>query len=90
MLFYAAKLVSDMAPKGKRQDWNYVIQEVYVIVLMDGFTLPDSREGQYLHDICLCDRDNGEVFYGGFGFIYIERFDLASAKVKRSLKLCRA
>ena len=53
MLFYAAKLVSDMAPKGKRQEWNYAIQEVYVIVLMDGFILPDSREGQYLHDICL-------------------------------------
>jgi hypothetical protein len=61
-----------------------------VIVLMDGFTFPESRDGQYLHDICLCDRDTTKVFYDGLGFIYIERFDLVSAKAKRSLRLCRA
>ena len=37
MLYYASRLISDMAPKGKRKEWNYAISEVYVIVLMDGF-----------------------------------------------------
>jgi len=72
MLFYAAKLLSDSAPKGKRKNWNYAIPEVYVIVLMDGFRFPESGEGRYLHDICLCNRENGEVFYYGLEFIFIE------------------
>ena len=72
MLYYASRLISDMAPKGKRKVWNYAVTEVYVIVLMDGFTFPDSSNNRYLHDICLCNRENGEVFYEGLGFIYIE------------------
>jgi predicted transposase/invertase (TIGR01784 family) len=72
MLFYAGKLISDSAPKGKRAVWNYGIPEVYVIVIMDGFRFPESREGHYLHDICLCNKENGEVFYEGLEFIYIE------------------
>jgi predicted transposase/invertase (TIGR01784 family) len=90
MVYYASRLISDMAPKGKRHVWNYAVSEVYVIVLMDGFTLPESSGERYLHDICLCNRENGEVFYEGLGFIYLERFDFVSAKVKRSLRLCRA
>ncbi len=69
---------------------NYAVTEVYVIVLMDGFTFPESINNRYLHDICLCNRDNGEVFFEGLGFIFIDRFDLARAKTKRSLRLCRA
>ena len=65
---------------------NYAISEVYVIVLMDGFTFPDSSKERYLHDICLCNRENGEVFYEDLGFIYIGRFDLVSAKAKRTLR----
>lgn len=32
----------------------------------------DTRTEQYLHDICLCDRGTGEVFYADLGFIYLE------------------
>ena len=73
MLYYGSKLIADQAPKGNRQNWNYNISEVYVIVLMDGFTLPegDSSPGNYLHDICLCNRETGEVFYEDLGFIYV-------------------
>lgn len=28
MLYYASRLISDMAPKGKRQDWGYAITGV--------------------------------------------------------------
>jgi len=32
----------------------------------------DSNDGRYLHDICLCNRDTGRVFYDDLGFIYLE------------------
>lgn len=63
MLYYGSKLIADQAPRGRRKEWAYGISEVYVIVLMDGFHMPDSgSDGRYLHDICLCNRDTGEVF----------------------------
>ncbi|WP_439257769.1 Rpn family recombination-promoting nuclease/putative transposase [Lonepinella sp. BR2271] len=70
-IYYGAKLLSDQAPKGDRKNWSYNISEVYVIVIMDDFTLTDKND-QYLHDICLCDRDTGHVFYDRLGFIYVE------------------
>lgn len=73
MLYYGSKLISDQAPKGGRKEWNYGISEVYIIVLMDGFPMPDSDDGsRYLHDICLCYRETGQIFYEDLGFIYIE------------------
>lgn len=81
MLYYGSRLIADQAPKGKRNEWNYAISEVYVVVLMDGFAMPkiDShtmaeleKTTQYLHDICLIDRDTGKLFYADYGFIYIE------------------
>ncbi|WP_439257805.1 Rpn family recombination-promoting nuclease/putative transposase [Lonepinella sp. BR2271] len=71
MLYYGSKLIADQAPKGERRFWNYNISEVYVIVLMDGFRLTHQTE-QYLHDIALCDRNTGTVFYEDLGFTYIE------------------
>lgn len=73
MLYYGSKLIAEQAPKGKRKEWNYGISEVYVIVLMDGFHMPDKEDGKgFLHDICLCNRDTGEVFYEDLGFVYLE------------------
>ncbi|WP_286778687.1 MULTISPECIES: Rpn family recombination-promoting nuclease/putative transposase [Sphingobacterium] len=72
MLYYGSKLISDQAPKGGRKDWNYSISEVYVIVLMDGFKMPNDDSKEFLHDICLCNRDTGKVFYPDLGFIYLE------------------
>src|SRR5690606_29448283 len=68
-----SKRIADEAPKGKRKEWDYAIPEVYVIVLMDGFPMPESNaHDRYLHDICLCYRNTGEVFYNDLGFIYLE------------------
>ncbi|MGH2622869.1 MAG: PD-(D/E)XK nuclease family transposase, partial [Sphingobacterium sp.] len=73
MLYYGSKMISDQAPKGNRRGWDYDISEVYVVVLMDGFPMPDHTQSeQFLHDICLCDRDSCSVFYENLGFIYVE------------------
>jgi predicted transposase/invertase (TIGR01784 family) len=71
-LFYTSRLISDQAPKGKRNAWGYNITEVYLIALLEDFTLEDSPANSYLHDICLCNRDTGEIFYDKLGYTYIE------------------
>jgi predicted transposase/invertase (TIGR01784 family) len=45
---------------------------VYLIALLEDFTLEDSPANTYLHDICLCNRDTGQIFYDKLGFTYIE------------------
>jgi predicted transposase/invertase (TIGR01784 family) len=40
--------------------------------LLEDFTLEDSPANSYLHDICLCNRDTGEIFYDKLGYTYIE------------------
>ncbi|MDB5007654.1 MAG: hypothetical protein JWP45_2047 [Mucilaginibacter sp.] len=71
-LFYTSRLISDQAPKGKRSTWGYNIAEVYLIALLEDFALEDSPSHTYLHDIYLCNRDTGEIFYDKLGYTYIE------------------
>jgi len=71
-LFYTSRLISDQAPKGKRSDWAYNLTEVYLVALLEDFTLEINRAQEYLHDICLCNRDTGEIFYDKLGYTYIE------------------
>jgi len=71
-LFYTSRLISRLAPKGKREAWGYNIDEVYFIALLEDFTLEDTPDDKYLHDICLCDRDTCEIFYDKLGYTYIE------------------
>jgi predicted transposase/invertase (TIGR01784 family) len=71
-LFYTSRLISDQAPKGKRAEWGYNQTEVYLIALLEDFTLDNNLAGEYLHDICLCNRDTGEIFYNKLGYTYIE------------------
>ncbi|PRD47014.1 Rpn family recombination-promoting nuclease/putative transposase [Sphingobacterium haloxyli] len=83
MLYYGSKLIADQAPKGNRKDWNYAVTEVYVIVLMDGFAMPDGEDGKgFLHDICLCNRETGKIFYEYLGFIYIELINFEKEEVE--------
>ncbi|EHQ24585.1 Rpn family recombination-promoting nuclease/putative transposase [Mucilaginibacter paludis] len=71
-LFYTSRLISNQAPKGRRSNWAYQLTEVYLVALLEYFTLALSRDAQYLHDICLCNRDTGEIFYDKLGYTYIE------------------
>jgi len=71
-VFYTSRLISDQAPKGNRSAWAYNITEVYLIALLEDFTLPSSPSMAYLYDICLCNRDTGEIFYDKLGYTFIE------------------
>lgn len=71
-VFYTSRLISNQAPKGNRATWGYDISEVYLIALLDGFTVTDPSDVRYLHDVRLCERETGEVFYEELGYTYIE------------------
>jgi predicted transposase/invertase (TIGR01784 family) len=47
-------------------------QKVYLIALLEDFTLKIGTAEDYIHDICLCNRDNGEIFYDKLGYTFIE------------------
>lgn len=76
-VFYTSRLISEQIPKGNRKGWAYLLPEVYMIALLEDFTLEDSPEGEFLHDVCLCNRKTGAIFYDKLGYIYIElrKFD---------------
>lgn len=65
-------MISNQAPVGNRAVWNYDIDEVYLVAILDSFILEGTSEKEYLHDICLCNRETGESFYEGLGYIYLE------------------
>jgi predicted transposase/invertase (TIGR01784 family) len=71
-LFYTSRIISDQAPKGRRSEWAYNLSEVYLIALLEDFTVAISPADKYLHDIYLCNRDTGEIFYDKLGYTYIE------------------
>jgi predicted transposase/invertase (TIGR01784 family) len=71
-LYYTSRLISDQAPRGKRAEWAYDIDEVYLVAILENFTIEGSPADKYLHDICLCNRDTGEIFYDKLGYTYIE------------------
>jgi predicted transposase/invertase (TIGR01784 family) len=71
-LFYTSRLISDQAPKGRRSEWGYNLTEVYLVALLEDFTSQISGGAAHLHDICLCNRATGEIFYDKLGFTYIE------------------
>ena len=73
MLYYGCKLITDQAPKGRRQHWNYAISEVYIIALLANFSISNSNNvGDWLNYIRLFNSDSCSVFDEDFVFIYIE------------------
>jgi predicted transposase/invertase (TIGR01784 family) len=52
-LFYTSRLISNQAPKGRRSNWGYDITGVYMIALLEDFTIEANSTGEYIHDIYL-------------------------------------
>jgi predicted transposase/invertase (TIGR01784 family) len=79
-IYYTSRLISEQSPKGQSADWKYNIPEVYLVAVlekpMDNYE-PDNR---YLHDVCLCYRDTGEIFYNGLGYTYIDLSNFVKAE----------
>ncbi|SEI38609.1 conserved hypothetical protein (putative transposase or invertase) [Dyadobacter sp. SG02] len=69
-LYYSASLIRDQVEAGAA-NWKYDLKPVYLIGLMD-FCFEDSADDDYLHEIRLIKRSNGQVFYDKFGLTFIE------------------
>ena len=70
-LVYTSRLISEQVPKGKVKQWNYDLKEVYLVAILEKFSIPGINDG-FLHDICLCNRETGEIFYDQLGYTYIQ------------------
>jgi len=86
-LFYTSRLISDQAPKGRRSEWAYNLHEVYLVALLEDFTLKIGKAAEYLHDVCLCNRDTGEIFYDKLNYTYIELVNFVKAESELGTEL---
>ena len=70
-LYYSTFAIREQAPK--RRDWNYQLEDVYTIGVLD-FIFPDDEypADKYIHQVKLKDVDDNHVFYDKLTLIYIE------------------
>lgn len=71
------QLINQQGPKGRIADWKFKISEVYIIAIIGRKEPANMKnkigvEGRYLHDVCLCHRETGEIIYHDLGCIYID------------------
>jgi predicted transposase/invertase (TIGR01784 family) len=52
------------------------------VALLEDFTLAASPAHEYLHDICLCNRHTGGIFYDKLGYTYIELINFVKAEAE--------
>ncbi len=86
-LFYASRLISDQAPKGDRAAWKYSLKEVYLIAILENFSIDTRANKAYIRDIALCDQGTGGVFYDKLGFIYIELVNFVKSEEELETEL---
>jgi len=85
-VYYTASRLYEQGPKGKK-DWNFKLQEVYLIAVMD-FTFGNTMPGKYLHRVRLAEEETGHTFYNKLGFIFLElpNFNLNEKEIKTDLE----
>jgi len=69
-LYYATFPIQEQA---KRADWNYELESVYTVAILDFVFDEDKAERQkYRYDVKLTDIETCKVFYDKLTFIYLE------------------
>ncbi|HMI01567.1 MAG TPA: Rpn family recombination-promoting nuclease/putative transposase, partial [Pedobacter sp.] len=71
-LFYASRLITEQAPRGNRRAWAYALRDVYVISLLEEFTVSSEKNDSWQHDVSLINTCTGKVFSKRLAFTYIE------------------
>ena len=69
-VFYTSRLINEQLSVGKESD-TYELKEVYLIAVLE-FTIEETPSKQYLHDICLMDKNTGAIFYKKLGYKFLE------------------
>ena len=69
-VYYATFPIREQA---KRADWNYQLNAVYTIAILDFVFDQDKNEPEkYRYDIKLMDKETCQIFYDKLTFIYLE------------------
>ncbi|RZL04677.1 MAG: Rpn family recombination-promoting nuclease/putative transposase, partial [Pedobacter sp.] len=79
-VYYTSRLISEQAVKGESQDWKYNITEVYLVAILEGKSEISLKSARYVHDVCMCYRDSGEIFYDGLGYIFLDLSNFVKAQ----------
>ena len=85
-IFYTSRLISEQLPKGNK--WGYKLKEVYFIALLE-FTLEENTGEQYLHDLCLMDKQTKKIFYDKLEYKFIELPKFTKTETELSTDLDR-
>jgi predicted transposase/invertase (TIGR01784 family) len=67
----AKKDVRNSKDKSKNYTWDYQLQSVYSVAVMD-FAFDDTKPDKVKHDIMLMDRQDHTIFYDKLRLIYLE------------------
>ena len=80
-LFYATFPIQEQA---KRGEWNFELQAVYTIGILDFIFDEDRDDDKYLYDVKLTEQETGEIFCDKLNFIYIEmpKFNKTEAELE--------
>ena len=70
-IFYMSRLITSQAPKGRRKEWGYALSAVYLIAILD-HPINNGTAENYIHDVCLIDKNTKEIFYEELGYIIID------------------
>ena len=101
-LYYAAKAIRDQGikddpslrelqeEKSEPEKWNYHLQEVYLIAVMN-FNFPKSEypPSEYYHKVMLTDLNDHHVFYDKLTLIYLEMRKVGKANLDMNRPLDR-
>ena len=84
-VFYTSRLISEQLPAGE-ESFAYNISEVYLVAVLE-FPLQEEYPEQYFHNICLMDRETGEIFYRklGYKFLVLCNFDKKGEELESDL-----
>jgi len=73
MRYYGCRAVAQQGLKGEPRRSRYGPEEVYVILLMDGFTMPGPYYGsEFINEVCMFHKKLRMPFDEKFGYIYVE------------------
>ncbi len=68
-VYYSTFPIQEQALRG---EWNYKLEPVYCIGILD-FVFDEDRDSkQYLHRVALTEQENQKLFYDKLWFIYLE------------------
>jgi len=70
--FYTSVLAASQAPRGGSAQWGYKMPEIYLIAILEDFTIDPNSDGNSIQEIVQTNKRTGEIFYEGFGYIFLE------------------